>query len=75
TCRFPHCTRPAKRCDLDHATPHNKGGPTCPCNLVPLCRRHHRAKTHSAWDYVITSPGQYEWTSPTGLIFTVGPDR
>ena len=74
TCRFPHCTRPAKRCDLDHATPHGEGGPTCPCNLVPLCRRHHRAKTHSAWDYEVTSPGHYQWTSPTGLTFTVTPD-
>ncbi|WP_235538810.1 HNH endonuclease signature motif containing protein, partial [Nocardioides sp. Root240] len=72
--RFPHCTRPAARCDLDHATPHGEGGPTCPCNLVPLCRRHHRAKTHSAWDYEITSPGHYQWTRPTGLTFTVTPD-
>jgi 5-methylcytosine-specific restriction endonuclease McrA len=45
TCRAPHCTRRADRCDLDHAVPHSEGGPTCPCNLVPLCRRHHRAKT------------------------------
>jgi hypothetical protein len=74
TCRFPNCTRPAARCDLDHAVEHNKGGPTCPCNLVPLCRRHHRAKTHSAWDYRVLSPGHYQWTSPTGLTFTVTPD-
>ena len=30
-------------CDIDHAQPHAAGGVTCPCNLVPLCRRHHRA--------------------------------
>ncbi|MCX6399745.1 MAG: hypothetical protein NTX33_07440 [Propionibacteriales bacterium] len=47
TCRFPWCARPATKCDLDHVTPHNKGGPTCPCNLAPACRRHHRAKTFS----------------------------
>lgn len=74
TCRFPHCTRPAERCDLDHAVPHGKGGPTCPCNLVPLCRRHHRAKTHSRWRYEILAPGRYRWTSPHGHQFDVGPE-
>ncbi|WP_377324405.1 DUF222 domain-containing protein [Pimelobacter simplex] len=71
TCRFPYCTRPAMRCDLDHATPHNRGGPTCPCNLVPLCRRHHRAKTHSQWRYQVTKIGTYLWRSPAGFHFEV----
>ena len=71
TCRFPYCTRPAMACDVDHAQPHSRGGPTCPCNLVPLCRRHHRAKTHSRWRYVATTPGTYQWTSPTGFGFRV----
>ncbi|WP_075018727.1 HNH endonuclease signature motif containing protein [Pimelobacter simplex] len=71
TCRFPYCTRAAMRCDLDHAIPHNRGGPTCPCNLVPLCRRHHRAKTHSAWRYQVTKIGTYVWRSPAGFHFEV----
>ncbi|WP_239781055.1 HNH endonuclease signature motif containing protein, partial [Pimelobacter simplex] len=71
TCRFPYCTRPATRCDLDHATPHGQGGPTCPCNLVPLCRRHHRAKTHSRWRYQVTKLGTYLWRSPAGFHFEV----
>ncbi|GAA4090990.1 hypothetical protein GCM10023066_28000 [Nocardioides kongjuensis] len=71
TCRFPHCTRPATRCDIDHAKPHDRGGPTCPCNLVPLCRRHHRAKTHSTWRYESPMPGSYVWTSPNGFRFRV----
>jgi hypothetical protein len=71
TCRFPYCTRPAVRCDLDHATPHGRGGPTCPCNLVPLCRRHHRAKTHSEWRYQVTKIGTYLWRSPSGFTFEV----
>ncbi|HWI43336.1 MAG TPA: HNH endonuclease signature motif containing protein, partial [Nocardioides sp.] len=54
-----------------HAKPHAEGGPTCPCNLVPLCRRHHRAKTHSAWRYAVVEPGTYDWTSPTGRRFLV----
>ncbi|MFD1246689.1 DUF222 domain-containing protein [Nocardioides ginsengisoli] len=71
TCRFPRCGRKAKTCDLDHAKPHRKGGPTCPCNLVPLCRRHHRAKTHSRWRYKVTKPGTYTWTSPNGYRWQV----
>ncbi|WP_377322411.1 DUF222 domain-containing protein [Pimelobacter simplex] len=71
TCRFPYCTRPAMRCDLDHARPHNRRGPTCPCNLVPLCRRHHRAKTHSQWRYQVTKIGTYLWRSPSGFHFEV----
>ncbi|TNM36428.1 HNH endonuclease [Nocardioides albidus] len=69
TCRFPHCTRPAQRCDLDHHRPYGEGGPTCPCNEVALCRRHHRAKTHSRWRYDIPPPGANVWTSPTGFRF------
>jgi HNH endonuclease len=45
TCAFPHCTMPAARCDLDHKTPFNQGGPTTPDNLHPLCRHHHQLKT------------------------------
>ncbi|GAA3646081.1 hypothetical protein GCM10022237_01960 [Nocardioides ginsengisoli] len=71
TCRFPHCGRKARSCDLDHARPHGRGGPTCPCNLVPLCRRHHRAKTHSHWRYEVTKPGTYQWTSPNGFTWQV----
>jgi len=36
-CTAPGCSRPAARCDLDHTTPWEDGGPTCPCNLSPLC--------------------------------------
>ena len=63
----------ASACDLDHAVPHARGGATCPCNLVPLCRRHHRAKTHSRWRYEITRPGRYRWTTRTGMCSTSGP--
>ena len=73
TCRFPGCPTRATRCDLDHSQPHAKGGTTCPCNLVPLCRRHHRAKTLSGWRYTTIQPGHYLWTSPHGRHFLVGP--
>jgi hypothetical protein len=73
TCRFPNCPVRAERCDLDHRTPHDRGGPTCPCNLTPLCRRHHRAKTFSTWRYRSIAPAHYLWTSPHGRLFHVGP--
>ncbi|HWJ12083.1 MAG TPA: hypothetical protein VNS46_22070, partial [Nocardioides sp.] len=74
TCRFPNCPKQATTCDLDHQTPHDRGGPTCPCNLVPLCRRHHRAKTFSLWRYVTIQPGHYLWISPNDRHFHVGPE-
>jgi hypothetical protein len=65
-CVFPWCTRPARNlhpdrhgCDCDHVTPYQPGGPpgqTCTCKLAPLCRRHHRVKTHSAWTYTMAEP-------------------
>ena len=73
TCRFPYCTKPAVKCDLDHAVAYSQGGPTCPCQLVPKCRRHHRAKTFSLWRYVIIQPGHYLWISPHGQHWLVGP--
>ncbi|NPC96911.1 HNH endonuclease signature motif containing protein [Nocardioides sp. zg-DK7169] len=67
TCAFPWCERTARRCDIDHVVAHGDGGPTCSCNLAPLCRRHHRAKTHSGWTYEKTEPATYLWRSPHGL--------
>ncbi|NPC97382.1 HNH endonuclease signature motif containing protein [Nocardioides sp. zg-DK7169] len=70
TCAFPWCERPARRCDTDHVVAHATGptgGPTCSCNLAPLCRRHHRAKTHTAWTYDKTDAATYLWRSPHGL--------
>jgi len=75
-CVFPWCTRPARAlrpdrhpCDRDHVIPHNRGGPTCVCSIAPLCRRHHRLKTHGRWTYYILEPGTYLWTSPHGYQF------
>ena len=78
-CVFPWCTRPARNlqpdghgCDCDHVTPYERGGPpdqTCSCKLAPLCRRHHRLKTHSGWRYTIVEPGTYLWSSPHGYQF------
>ncbi|WP_345262321.1 HNH endonuclease signature motif containing protein [Nocardioides nanhaiensis] len=32
-CVYPHCNRPADRCDCDHIQPFEQGGATCSCNL------------------------------------------
>jgi hypothetical protein len=68
-CVFPWCTRPARACDLDHIVPHGVGGATCDCNLAPLCRRHHRLKTHTRWTYTTIEPGTYLWTTPHGHTY------
>ncbi|WP_415839377.1 HNH endonuclease signature motif containing protein, partial [Nocardioides zeicaulis] len=75
TCVFPWCTRPARACDIDHVIPYDhdaaadgrpQPGPTATSNLSPLCRSHHRLKTHTAWRYVHLRAGVFEWTSPHG---------
>lgn len=36
-------------------------------HLAPLCRRHHRLKTHgeaAGWHYRVLHPGTYLWTTP-----------
>ncbi len=68
-CVFPWCTRPARRCDSEHCLPHDQGGSTCSCNIAPLCRRHHRLKTHSTWTYTTLEPGAFLWSSPHGYQF------
>lgn len=73
TCTFPWCTRPARRCDLDHVEPFDSGGRTASENLAPLCRRHHRLKTFSTWRPVVERPGVVRWTSPSGYQYRRDP--
>ncbi len=76
-CVFPACRRDSRSCDLDHITeylPTDDGGPpgqTRPDNLAPLCRTHHRIKTHTTWTYKRLDTGGYTWTSPTGHQYDV----
>jgi hypothetical protein len=71
TCVYPGCSRPSRGCDLDHITPWPRGETTS-SNLAPLCRGHHRLKTHGGWTYVRTSPTSFLWTSPTGRTHPSG---
>ncbi|MFA6300387.1 MAG: HNH endonuclease signature motif containing protein, partial [Nocardioides sp.] len=73
TCVFPHCTKPSRDCDLDHLIPWAEGGPTSEANLAPVCRHHHRLKTHSGWRYQCLIPGVYLWHDPHGQRFITTP--
>jgi hypothetical protein len=75
TCTAPGCSQPAARCDLDHTDPWHHGGPTCPCNLAPLCRHHHRCKQADGWRLEQTEPGVLTWYTPTGRVYTITPTR
>jgi hypothetical protein len=80
-CVFPGCTRSSSRCDLDHIEAYvdpDDGGPpgqTHPDNLAPLCRHHHRVKTHGGWTYHRLPDVGYRWTSPTGRVIDTPPPR
>ncbi|QCC76284.1 HNH endonuclease signature motif containing protein [Nocardioides daphniae] len=78
TCVFPHCTRPSRRCDVDHVVPFDhdataegrpQPGHTVTENLATLCRGHHRLKTHTGWRLDSPANGVFEWTSPHGQRF------
>ena len=81
TCQFPGCQTQGWRCDLDHVEPWTgepDGGQTSADNLITLCRRHHRLKTHHNWRVRIRQPLDdesaappevvVEWTSPRGQV-------
>ncbi|MGN7189433.1 HNH endonuclease signature motif containing protein, partial [Microbacterium enclense] len=72
-CRFPGCTTPATRCDIDHTHDHALGGPTTHTNLAHLCQRHHTQKHLTRWNVTQLPGGVLEWTSPTGRTYTDEP--
>jgi hypothetical protein len=62
TCRYPTCSVPADRCDLDHHEPVPKGT-TSGRNMDPFCRRHHRGKTFT-WHACTRDDNGIDWTMP-----------
>jgi hypothetical protein len=72
-CTAPGCARPAARCDLDHTDPWDNGGLTCPCNLSPLCRHHHKCKQSDGWILEQPEPGVLHWRTPAGRTYTTTP--
>jgi hypothetical protein len=74
TCVFPHCNRPASGCEHDHVIPYDHGrpdagGPSCDCNIAPVCRHHHQLKTHAGWTYSVLDTGLWLWSDPHGQQF------
>ncbi|WP_127479467.1 HNH endonuclease [Nocardioides pantholopis] len=77
SCVFPWCGRSARRADNDHVIRHRheregpqgdgEYGETTDPNLAPLCRTHHRAKTHTAWTYTKLDETTFLWRSPNGI--------
>lgn len=72
-CTFPGCGRSAKRCDLDHRTAWEHGGPTSAANLAHLCRHHHRLKHEGRWKVARDPGGGTTWTSSTGTTYSSDP--
>jgi hypothetical protein len=75
TCTAPGCRRPAARCDLDHTVAYDEDGPTCECNLAPLCRHHHRVKQAEGWTLQQASPGVMSWLTPAGRRYVTLPSK
>jgi hypothetical protein len=73
-CVFPGCHRPSRGKDIDHITAWPRGRSESR-NLAPLCRFHHRLKTHAGWTYTRTGPRTFTWTSPLGHTYAVTSRR
>lgn len=63
-CEWPGCGVRASRCDVEHDTAH-PDGPTCACNLGPMCRRHHQVK-QQGWTKVRGVCSAVSFTGPCG---------
>ena len=73
TCRFPGCTTPARRTDIDHTHAFAEGGRTTLSNLACLCEAHHVMKHQSDWQMKQLDDGVIEWTSPSGYSYEAEP--
>ncbi len=72
-CRWPGCTTPAVRCEVDHNLDYALGGKTHVCNLCHFCQRHHTQKQFTRWQVRQLPGGVIEFTSPTGRVYTDHP--
>jgi len=70
TCRFPHCNRTARHCEIDHRIAWSDGGHTNEGNLQVLCSRHHHLKHETSWRVERSPDGDTKWTSPSGRSYT-----
>jgi hypothetical protein len=72
-CTFPFCSRHARNCDFEHATPYEQDGRTCACNAGARSRRCHRVKQSKGWTLTQPRPGWHQWTTPADRSYTSSP--
>ena len=78
TTRDRHPTNPtagptsASAADIEHVTPHAKGGTTTRNGLTTNVRRWHNHKTHGGWTVQLHGRG-WKWTSPRGRSYYTQP--
>jgi hypothetical protein len=77
TCVGPGCGMPAGRCDIDHNIAWSEGGETAIWNVAPLCQGHHTVRHATDWkiEQMEGSGGVIRWTSPSGRVYLVEPER
>ncbi|MHA3724257.1 hypothetical protein ACXR2T_10295 [Leucobacter sp. HY1910] len=73
SCRFPGCTLPIYRCDIDHTVAAEDGGPTSLTNVGAACRGHHVIKHHGGCLPVQSDNGDFTWTFPSGRKYLTEP--
>lgn len=72
-CRFPGCTRPAAKSDIDHTIAREHDGPTALWNLAHLCEHHHIIKHNTDWRVEQRPGGILIWTGPTHRTYVDRP--
>jgi hypothetical protein len=72
-CRFPGCDRNASHGEAHHVIHWSKGGHTSLHNLVLLCGYHHTVVHTTGWHAKLHPDGQFQVTSPTGLLMSSRP--
>jgi hypothetical protein len=73
TCRFPGCSKPAVKSDIDHTQDWQYDGLTDCDNLAHLCEGHHRLKHLSQWSVTQEPGGILVWTSPGKRTYRTDP--
>ncbi|MHA3683178.1 HNH endonuclease signature motif containing protein [Leucobacter sp. HY1908] len=73
SCRFPGCTLPIYRCDIDHTVAAEDGGPTSLTNISAACRGHHVIKHHGGCLPEQGDNGDFTWTFPSGRKYLTEP--
>ena len=62
----------ASAADIEHVTPHSKGGTSTRDGLTTNVRRWHNLKTHGGWTVQRHGRG-WHWTSPRGRSYYTQP--